>query len=424
MQRRRISERKGKISVRLESLEPRTLLSGKASQITIQEIPSSTTAGQYELLITGTKKNDSIVISDNGTGTSGNMYVSTGSGIDYTSQHAISMVGVATGGGTDNVTYELDGNLLSTQPEVILAASGGSSEIGETIHGGGNLHFTANIVGRIGVGANLTVGAFADPKAPTTVSINDSGEVDGTLEGGVVPAKGIFSEKSGNVRLQPQCDEHDRSPWRAFRGRLRRNEDELPERELFRHESRRPQRRRIRLRGQGQHHVRPGDDRDLHRDRGGRQRRRRRGLREEGSGPIHDRARSRLHQYDGHPGGHHHPIEEECRPADRERPERDRGQRHDHHIVKRSVASRSRSSACLSSVNRLPTIRYIASSGRPAFVAVGLARPCTLLGVGRNPTFNRAPECRPRRGAMGSGRHARTWPATLHASGGEARRPR
>jgi hypothetical protein len=199
MQRRRISERKGKFSVRLESLEPRSLLSGKASQIAIQEIPASMAPGEYELLITGTKKNDSISISDNGTGTSGNMFVSTGSGIDYTSQHAISMVGVATGGGTDNVTYELDGNLLSTQPEVVLAASGGSSEIGKTIRGGGSLHFTANIVGRVGVGASLTVGAFSDPKAPTAVAINDSGEIDGTLEGGVVPAKGIFSKVSGNV---------------------------------------------------------------------------------------------------------------------------------------------------------------------------------------------------------------------------------
>ena len=70
--------RKNALSLaRLESLETRCLLTAKMpAQITIQEVPSTLVSGTTELVITGTKKNDGISISDNGTGTAGNIFVS------------------------------------------------------------------------------------------------------------------------------------------------------------------------------------------------------------------------------------------------------------------------------------------------------------------------------------------------------------
>ena len=72
-------------------------------------------SGTTELLITGTKKNDGITISDNGTGTAGNIFVSLSDGQDFMSTGAVTEIAVQTGTGNDKVTYELDGNLQTTE---------------------------------------------------------------------------------------------------------------------------------------------------------------------------------------------------------------------------------------------------------------------------------------------------------------------
>ena len=111
------------LSNRIEMLEPRCLLNAKMpAQVTIQETPSTLTAGTTELLITGTKKNDSISISDNGTGTAGNIFVSLGTGQDYMSTGAVTEISVPTGTGKDHVTYELDGNLQTPNQELVFVA--------------------------------------------------------------------------------------------------------------------------------------------------------------------------------------------------------------------------------------------------------------------------------------------------------------
>ena len=98
--------------VGFDSLECRRLLSGKPpAQVMIQEIPNTPNPGQTELLITGTKKNDGIIIKDDGTNTPGNISVSLNNGTDFTSVNAISVIEVGTGTGKDNVTYELNGDL-------------------------------------------------------------------------------------------------------------------------------------------------------------------------------------------------------------------------------------------------------------------------------------------------------------------------
>ena len=100
----------------IEMLEHRCLLTAKMpAQITIKEIPNTLVSGTSELLITGTKKNDGITINDNGTGTAGNMFVSLSDGRDFMSTGAVTEVAVSTGTGNDHVTYELDGNLQTTE---------------------------------------------------------------------------------------------------------------------------------------------------------------------------------------------------------------------------------------------------------------------------------------------------------------------
>ncbi len=164
---------------RLEALEDRCLLSSKPpAQITIQELPSTLAAGTTELLITGTKHNDGITISDNGTGTAGNIFVSLSDGRDYMSTGAVSEIAVATGAGSDHVTYELDGNLQTTNQELVFIGSGLKK-------GGGSLQLTVNIVGKILSGSDLTILAQPDPKKPTEMSVNDSGEIDGNLTAGI-----------------------------------------------------------------------------------------------------------------------------------------------------------------------------------------------------------------------------------------------
>jgi hypothetical protein len=164
---------------RLELLESRCLLTSKLpAQITIQEVPSPLIPGTTELLITGTKKNDGISISDNGTGTAGNMFVSLSNGEDYMSTGAVTSVDVATGTGSDRVTYELDGNLQTPNQELVFVGSGVKK-------GGGAVQLTVNIVGSILDGSQLVVLAQPDPKKPTTMTVNDSGEIDGQFTTGI-----------------------------------------------------------------------------------------------------------------------------------------------------------------------------------------------------------------------------------------------
>ena len=83
-----------------------------------------------------------------------------------------------TGTGSDHVTYELDGNLQTPDQELVFVGSGVKK-------GGGTLQFTVNIVGRINDGSNLVVLGVPDPKKPTTMTVNDSGEIDGSLTTGI-----------------------------------------------------------------------------------------------------------------------------------------------------------------------------------------------------------------------------------------------
>jgi hypothetical protein len=161
----------------LEPLEDRRLLSGKApAKITIQEIPNTSALfpGTTILQITGTKKNDSISISDNGTGTAGNIFVSLGDGRDYMSTGAVSEIGVPTGTGNDRVTYELNGNLQPNVNELVFVGSNAK-------HGGGSVQFTVNIVGKMLEGATLGIVGMPDARKTTTMNVNDSGEIDGNL---------------------------------------------------------------------------------------------------------------------------------------------------------------------------------------------------------------------------------------------------
>jgi hypothetical protein len=162
---------------RLENLEDRHLLSGKpAPQVTIQEIPitSGLYAGTDGLKITGTSKNDRISISDNGTGKAGNISVTLGDGLHYTPTGTVSEILVATGAGSDRVTYELDGNLQPNVNELVFVGS-------NLKQGGGSLQLTVNVVGKVLAGSSLGILGMPDARKTTTMSVNDSGEIDGGL---------------------------------------------------------------------------------------------------------------------------------------------------------------------------------------------------------------------------------------------------
>ncbi len=163
----------------LESLENRRLLSTTSTpQISIRETPNSPTTTM--LTITGTKKNDNIAISDNGTGTAGNIDVSYSGAVvgAYVSKGAVSQIFVATGAGNDQVTYELDGDL---QPGVFETVSVGSN----LKKSGGSVQFTENILGKVLDGASLTVLGYPNQSKPTTMIVNDPGEIDGSLGTGI-----------------------------------------------------------------------------------------------------------------------------------------------------------------------------------------------------------------------------------------------
>jgi hypothetical protein len=129
--------------------------------------------GTTILEVTGTKSNDSILISDNGTGAAGNIFVSVAGGQDYMSTGAVSEVAVATGTGNDRVTYEPDGDLQANVNELVF--------VGSNKKGGGSFQFTVNVTGRVLDGASLGIVGLPDPRKTTSMSVNDTGEVDGSL---------------------------------------------------------------------------------------------------------------------------------------------------------------------------------------------------------------------------------------------------
>jgi hypothetical protein len=166
------------VTPRLEGLELRCLLSGKpTTTVTIKELPGLN-PGTSALEIIDPIKNDAISINDNGSGDAGNIFVSFGSGQTYMSTQGVSDIGVFTGKGTDHVTYELDGNL---QPDVSQLVQVGS----KFKSGGGSLVFTVNIVGKVLGDASLSALASAMGTKTTTMTVNDSGEVDGFLTAGI-----------------------------------------------------------------------------------------------------------------------------------------------------------------------------------------------------------------------------------------------
>ena len=181
---KRLNARKPFQFARLESLESRCLLNAKLpAQITIQEIPSTLVSGTSELLITGTKNNDGITINDNGTGTAGNMFVSLSDGRDFMSTGAVTAVDVVTGTGNDRVTYELDGNLQTPNQELVFVGSG-------VEEGRRAVQLTVNIVGAIMDGSIWWSLRMPDPKKPTTMTVNDSGAIDGAVHGRGSPILG------------------------------------------------------------------------------------------------------------------------------------------------------------------------------------------------------------------------------------------
>ncbi len=182
---------------RLDFLEPRCLLNAKMpAAITIQETPNTGSPGTSDLLITGTKGNDQISISDNGTGTAGNIFVSYSGGGMYMSTEAVTEIGVKTGTGKDQVTYELDGNLMTPNQELVFVGSGVKK-------GGGSVQLTVNIVGKVLAGSNLLVIEEPDPKKLTSMTVNDSGEVDGSFEAGV-SSFGATKVKPGPINYRFQ----------------------------------------------------------------------------------------------------------------------------------------------------------------------------------------------------------------------------
>jgi hypothetical protein len=193
---RTTSIRRGARSARVgfDSLECRRLLSGKPpAQVMIQEIPNTPNPGQTELLITGTKKNDGIIIKDDGTNTPGNVSVSLNNGTDFTSVNAISVIEVGTGTGKDNVTYELNGDLQPNVEHDVLVGSGAKN-------GGGTVQFTVNVAGKILAKSDLLILGAADTTKTTTMTVNDSGEIDGELSTGLFAASNGKSTKAGPQR--------------------------------------------------------------------------------------------------------------------------------------------------------------------------------------------------------------------------------
>ena len=179
----------------LERLESRVLLSKAAPKITIQEVALG---NQFEVQILGTPKNDAITINDNGTTGAGAITVTTGDGTTFTSTHPISAVAVATGQGSDHVTY----NLLSAlqTDRIVVASSASLSNINmPTVKGGGNLQFTANRVGAVLSDNALELFASPDSKGKTSMIVNDANSIVGTVVAGVSQFGSMTTNKNGPV---------------------------------------------------------------------------------------------------------------------------------------------------------------------------------------------------------------------------------
>ncbi len=107
------------------------MLSATPSQVGIKEVTQS---GYTELKISGTNKGDSITINDNGSNTPGNVSVTYGNGMTYTSQGAISVIELQDGSGADNVTFNMTGTLIAPQ-SVLLSLAQGTTTSMETSAG-------------------------------------------------------------------------------------------------------------------------------------------------------------------------------------------------------------------------------------------------------------------------------------------------
>jgi hypothetical protein len=156
----------------------------------IQEMPNTPGPGETELLITGTKKNDGIVINDDGTNDPGNISVSVNNGTDFTSVNAITLIEVATGSGKDNVVYELNGDLEPNVERDVIVGSGAKN-------GGGTVQFTANVNGRILPKSELFIFGIGDKTKTTTMTVNKSGEIDGAVITGLLASLTSKTTKVG-----------------------------------------------------------------------------------------------------------------------------------------------------------------------------------------------------------------------------------
>ena len=133
-------------NLNLEHLEPRQLMAANPAQVGFQESGASGTATLY---ITGTNKADVIKIDDNGTASVGNITVTLGNGNVYTTKSGIAQIEVLGKGGDDQVSYNLEGDLVA--PRVVLVDLGA-----------GNDKFTDNLAGAINSASGLDLEVYGD----------------------------------------------------------------------------------------------------------------------------------------------------------------------------------------------------------------------------------------------------------------------
>ena len=162
----------------LEALEGRQLMAANAAQVGFQEDAST---GTNTLIITGTNKADVIRIDDNGTGAAGAITVTLGTGNVYTTKSAIAQIELVGKGGNDQVSYNLNGDLVS--PRVVLV------DLGD-----GNDKFTDNLNGAINSTTGLDLEVYGDA-GNDTMTTNQAGA---TLQGNAVV---YFQGDAGNDTL-------------------------------------------------------------------------------------------------------------------------------------------------------------------------------------------------------------------------------
>lgn len=195
--------RKRSIAPQLEALEGRRLLAAKVTpQVTVQELETSPGSGSYYLLVTGTRRNDSILVTDNGKQAPGSLMVSANGVVSYISQRPSTSVAVVTGAGKDRVVYELQGDLRpDALQNVVVASSGRGIPATRSIAGGGSLQVTVNVVGKVSKGATLFVLATPDPKGATALALNAPGAIDGTLFAGLTNLAAPGGKRLGPTTL-------------------------------------------------------------------------------------------------------------------------------------------------------------------------------------------------------------------------------